>query len=275
MTEQIEPKKKRGRPPWTEEQKEAVKATMAKKREEKAIEQRRAETKYQRSRRVKKGIKYREGIAGPWSPEMRASNKATWDKKRKAADDEKKALIAANPTKTKKELGIDSHWKPADGSDSGYNAHFLRYARVGIDLPPIDIRSSEQVAGRIEEYFDFCESAKISPNMIGLSNWLGVSRSTLEKWKKGDYTEMTPIIQRAVSIIEECLVSQVQSEPRTMVGGMFILKTTFHYKEQQDIVISAGRQNDAEMSADEIADRYLTDGRTVETSFADEAEQEE
>jgi hypothetical protein len=55
-----------------------------------------------------------------------------------------------------------------------------------------------------------------------------------------------------------------------MVGGMFLLKSMFHYREQQDIVITTGAQNDAEMSADEIAKRYLGDGKTVETTFADE-----
>jgi hypothetical protein len=43
----------------------------------------------------------------------------------------------------------------------------------------------------------------------------------------------------------------------------------FHYKEQQDIVITTGTQKE-ELSADEIAKRYLGDGRTVETTFADE-----
>ena len=60
MTEQIEPKKKRGRPPWTEEQKQARRELNAKKREERAIEQRRMETQYQRNKRVKKGKRYRE-----------------------------------------------------------------------------------------------------------------------------------------------------------------------------------------------------------------------
>jgi hypothetical protein len=35
-------------------------------------------------------------------------------------------------------------------------------------------------------------------------------------------------------------------------------------------VISTGERKDSEMSADEIAKRYLGDAKTVETSFADE-----
>ena len=275
MTEQIEPKKKRGRPPWTEEQKQARRELNAKKREERAIEQRRMETQYQRNKRVKKGKRYREGHDGPWSAEMRASNKKAWDDKFAERDKEYKQLIADNPHKTKRELGIPERWKPRDGSPTGYYGVRLRQARVGIDLPPININIPSEVEQRISEYFDFCEMYDKPPQLMGIANWLGVSYGTVQSWKNGNYAEMTPIIQRAMAVVEESLVEQVQTDPKVMVGGMFILKTQFHYKEQQDIVISAGRQNDAEMSADEIADRYLTDGRTVETSFADEAEQEE
>ena len=81
MTEQIEPKKTRGRPPWTEEQRKAFNEKIAKRREDKAIEERRQETKYEQQKRVKKGKRYREGKDGPWSPEMRASNKKAWDDK--------------------------------------------------------------------------------------------------------------------------------------------------------------------------------------------------
>ena len=269
MEEQTE-KRKRGHPPWTEEQKAARRELNAKKREERAIEERRQETQYARSKRIKKGKRYRDGKDGPWSPEMRASNKKAWDDKFAERDKEYKQLIADNPHKTKKELGIPDTWKPRDGSPTGYYGVRLRQARVGIDLPPININNPHEVEQRIDEYFDFCEMNDKPPNMVGMANWLGVNRQTLQKWKDGDYSEMTPIIQRAVAVIEESLIEQVQADPKVMVGGMFLLKSMFHYKEQQDIVITTGAQNDAEMSADEIAKRYLGDGKTVETTFADE-----
>jgi hypothetical protein len=272
MEEQTE-KRKRGRPPWTEEQRQAAKERAAKKREERAIEERRQETAYQQRKRVKKGKRYREGKDGPWSPEMRASNKKAWDDKFAERDKEYKKLIADNPHKTKKELGIPEQWKPRDGSPTGYYGVRLRQARVGIDLPPININNPHEVEQRIGEYFDFCEMNDKPPNMVGMANWLGVNRQTLQKWKDGDYSEMTPIIQRAVAVIEESLIEQVQADPKVMVGGMFLLKSMFHYKEQQDIVITAGAQNDAEMSADEIAKRYLGDGKTVEMTFTDEEEE--
>ena len=272
MTEQIEQKKKRGRPPWTEEQRQAAKERAAKKREERAIEERRQETVYEANKRRKKGKKYRDGQAGPWSPEMRASYAATKAK----VDQERKQLIADNPHKTLKELGIPERWKPHDGSDSGYYGVSLRNARVSIDLPPINIKNPHEVEARIDEYFDFCEMNDKPPNMIGLGNWLGVHVATINAWKNGNWADDTvgDIVQRALSVIEESLVTQVQDNPKAMVGGMFLLKSMFHYKEQQDIVITASSKQD-ELSADEIAKRYLGDGKTVETSFADELDGEE
>jgi hypothetical protein len=200
---------------------------------------------------------------------MKRKNKATWDRKLAERDKEYKALIAANPHKTKQELGIPDHWKPRDGSSDGYYGVSLRNARVSINLPPINIKNPHEVEHRIDEYFDFCEMNNKPPNMVGIAAWLGIGRKTLQQWKDGDYSEMTPIIQRAVMVIEQTLIEQVQDNPKASVGGMFLLKSMFHYKEQQDIVITTGAQNDAEMSADEIAKRYLGDAKTVETTFVE------
>jgi hypothetical protein len=270
MEEQTE-KRKRGRPPWTEEQKQARRELNAKKREERAIEERRQETAYQQRKRVKKGKRYREGKDGPWSPEMRASNKKAWDDKFAERDKEYKQLIADNPHKTKKELGIPEQWKPRDGSSDGYYGVSLRNARVSINLPPINIKNPHEVEHRIDEYFDFCEMNDKPPNMVGLGNWLGVTTDTIGRWKNGDWSaeSVGAIVQRALSVIEESLVTQVQDNPKASVGGMFLLKSMFHYKEQQDIVITTGAQKE-ELSADEIAKRYLGDGKTVETEFVDE-----
>ena len=166
---------------------------------------------------------------GKWSPEHRAAYEKAIAKRRKAKDDEVKALIAANRDKTKTELGI-SGWKAFDGSDGGYNARFLRNARVGVDLPPIDIRDNAQVAERIEMYFDHCEQTEVLPNLIGLANWLGVNRTTLDRWKRGDFSpDKSPLIQRAISIIEEALVSQVQGEKKNPASGIFLMKSIFHF----------------------------------------------
>lgn len=265
------PKRKPGRPPWTEEQRQAFRETMERKRIEKGIEQRKNETAYDGAKRRKAGIKYREGKGGKWSNEMRESNAATWAKKRKEADEQKKALIAANPTKTKKELGI-AHWKPADGSDSGYNAIYLRQARVSASLPPIDIRNAEQIETRIDEYFDFCEQNDKLPNLVGMSNWLGVRRETLDKWKRGDLSDdRTGVIQRAIASLEEMWVDLMQNNKINPANGIFLAKNLFQYRDQSDLSIRSADTSEVNVSADEIRKRYaLNDAKTIESTFTDE-----
>ena len=274
VTDQDKPKRKPGRPPWTEEQKQARRELNAKKRaareEAKAEEERLAKKKHEQYLRAKGKLpKLREGRAGSWSPEMKASNAATWAKKRKEKDEHYKQLIAENPHKKKVELGIDAHWKPADGSPSGYYGVRLRQSLVSKDLPPINIDNPHEVEQRIGEYFNFCIKENKPPNLIGMGNWLGVNYQTVQDWKDGIVKQNTvaPVIQRAMAMIEDSLVEQVQSNPKIMVGGMFLLKSMFRYREQSDVNINMGSQNERVLSADEIARRYLGDGKTIEQTF--------
>lgn len=270
MENREQPKKRRGRRPYsemTEEEIQADKEKRAKSKEARAIEQRRQESAYDALRRRKSGKKYRDGKEGDWSEEMRASNKQTWDKKRAERERKANALIAAQPHMTKKQLGIN-----ASTEVEGYYGVALRNARVSFDLPPVNIRNPVEVQDRICEYFNFCEMNNRPPNMVGLGNWLGVSMSTIAKWKQGDFSAehaVGPVLQRAMSIIEESLVNQVQDNPKAMIGSMFLLKSMFHYKEQQDVVITTGEQK-KELSADDLAERYLGDSKTVETTFAED-----
>ena len=268
----MEEKRKRGHPPWTEEQKQARRELNAKKRAEREAEELAAEKRYEEvtGKKRKKNYK-RSDPSDPWTAKQRRNIKAAWDKKFAERDKEYKQLIADNPHKTKEELGIPSNWKPRDGSPSGYYGVMLRHARTSIELPPINIRNPHEVKNRIDQYFDYCELNNKLPNIVELANWLGVTRRTLQEWKDGKIgnAENEQVIQRAISVIEASLVSQVQAEPKIMVGGMFLLKSMFHYREQSDINFNVIAQNEQELSADEIAKRYLGDGKTVETEFVE------
>lgn len=269
---QEQPKKRRGRRPYsemTEEEIQADKEKRAKAKADREIELRRQEDNYARRMRINSGKKYRDGKEGEWSEEMRASNKQTWEKKRAERKRKADALVAAQPHMTKKQLGI-----PVNAEPEGYYGVALRNARVSFDLPPVNIKNPVEVQARISEYFNFCEMNNRPPNMIGMGNWLGVSTTAMTKWKQGDLSAdsaVAPIIQRAMAVIEESLVNQVQENPKSMIGGMFLLKSMFHYKEQQDVVITTGDQKE-ELTADDIASRYLTDDKTVETTFAEDGD---
>lgn len=305
MDEQNERKKGRGHPPWTEAQKQARRELNAKKRAERAAEEKRQEANYAAAKNELKSElakarnelkpssvraqselnlssnaeqnepkkKKRDGKGGKWFPEMYEANRAGWAKKQAKVDAERKQLIADNPTKTKKELGIPGTWKPRDGSDDGYITKYMREARVSIDLPPINVGDPKQVKQRIEEYLDFCEQNNKIPQLPGLANWLGVPMRTLDRWKTGVYREDThqPLIQRTVMLIEEIWVDMMQNNRINPANGIFLAKNLLQYKDQTDIAVAPREDKIKSLSDAEIADWYSNDQK-VETDFVDDAE---
>ena len=134
-----------------------------------------------------------------------------------------------------------------ENTEPGDNSRYLRLARVSLDLPPIDISDPKQVAQRISDYFDFCEQNDRKPNMIGMANWLGVDRSTLNTWKTGEYRAEThsPVIKKAVDILEELWVDYMMNGKVNPGSGIFIGKNLFQYKDVQDVVVTPNNPLDS------------------------------
>lgn len=127
-----------------------------------------------------------------------------------------------------------------ENTEPGDNSRYLRMARVSLSLPPIDISDASQVENRINQYFDFCEQNDRKPNMIGMANWLGVDRATVNSWKTGEYRAEShlPVIKKAVDILEELWVDYMMNGKVNPGSGIFIGKNLFQYKDVQDVVVT-------------------------------------
>ena len=131
----------------------------------------------------------------------------------------------------------------ADGDENlqpGDNARFIRLAMTAWDLPPIDISDPEQVKQRITEYFQHCAENDRKPQLIGMANWLGVDRSTINSWKRGEYRTEThsPIIKKAIDFLEELWVDYMQNGKVNPGAGIFLGKNLFGYKDVADVVVT-------------------------------------
>ena len=140
----------------------------------------------------------------------------------------------------------------------GDNARYLRMARAAVDLPPIDISDPTQVANRIGEYFDFCEQNDRKPSMLGIANWLGVDRTTLTSWKRGEYrtTTHSPLIEKAVMVLEELWTDYMQNGLVNPVSGIFLGKVMFGYKDVQDYVITPNNPLGSDSDPATMAQKY-------------------
>lgn len=129
-----------------------------------------------------------------------------------------------------------------DGGDvqPGDNARYVRFALASWNLPPIDISDPKQVEERINNYLQFCADNDRRPQIVGLCNWLGISRSTLNTWKNEEYRTSTHsnIIKKAYSLMEEMWVDYMQNGKISPPTAIFLAKNFFNYKDVADVVVT-------------------------------------
>lgn len=134
-----------------------------------------------------------------------------------------------------------------ENTEPGDNSRFIREARIAFDggmdrkpLPPIDISDPEQVRQRISDYLDFCEMNDKKPSVIAMANWIGVSRETLNTWKRGEYRSDThsDTIKKAMLMMEEIWYDMMQNGKINPASGIFLAKNIFGYKDVADVVVT-------------------------------------
>ena len=158
----------------------------------------------------------------------------------------------------------EEHTKPGD------NSRYLRYAMASLDLPPIDISDPEQVKNRITQYFNYCIDNDRKPNMVGMANWLGVDRNTLNSWKRGEYRGSTHsvVIKRAIGMLEELWVDYMQNGKANPASLIFLGKNMFGYKDTQDVIVTPNNPLGSETTEAESQKRIeagaIIDAETLE-----------
>ena len=163
-------------------------------------------------------------------------------------------IVKAKQTRNRTDLQKfgEENTKPGD------NSRYLRMARASMELPPIDISDPKQVEQRICDYFDFCENNDKKPGMTGLANWLGVDSTTVSSWRRGEYRGEThsPLIKKAVQILEELWEDYMQNGKVNPVSGIFLGKITFGYKDQQEYIITPNNPLGDNSDPSTIAGKY-------------------
>lgn len=94
-------------------------------------------------------------------------------------------------------------------------------------------KSDDEVAKRIDDYFDFCQRSSIRPGIESLCMSLHISRTTLFRWNKGD--DCTPyrqeLIQSAKSFIGAFLEQAMLGGKISPPSGIFLMKNWLSYKD--------------------------------------------
>ena len=143
-------------------------------------------------------------------------------------------------------------------TEPGDNARFIRHALASWDLPPIDISDPEQVKDRLAMYFPYCAENDRRPQVVGMCNWLGINRNTLNEWKNGVTRNSThgDIVKKAYTILEEMWVDYMQNGKISPPTAIFLAKNFFGYKDVADVVVTPNNPLQG-MQADDAKQRLL------------------
>lgn len=146
-----------------------------------------------------------------------------------------------------------------DGAEPGEVGRYVRFAMESLNLPPIDISDPEQVRNRCIEYLTSCAERDIKPTVVGLSNWLGVSRDTLNEWKRGVTRKGThsDLIEKIYGVLEEISTSFLLDGKTIPAGVIFGLKNWFGYRDQQEVVLTPNNPLGDAAGQKQLADKYL------------------
>ena len=145
-------------------------------------------------------------------------------------------------------------------AEPGENSRFIRFALTSWNLPPIDISDPKQVEQRIGEYFQHCMDCDRRPQVVGMCNWLGINRDTLNSWLRGETRTAThtDIIKKAYGFLEEMWAEAMLTNRLNPATGCFIGKNWYQYSDTQQIIVTPNNPYQA-TSDDDLKDKYLTD----------------
>lgn len=146
----------------------------------------------------------------------------------------------------------------AEKAQPGDVSKYVRAMKAGLLRPAIDTSDPEQVWKRTLEYLDYCEENDIKPQIVALSNWLKVSRDTINNWKNGQYragTHLDMIKQVVISL--EALTVDLMLDNKVMPANViFLLKNHYGYRDNIEITTPKSTGFDDMATAEEIADKY-------------------
>ena len=143
-------------------------------------------------------------------------------------------------------------------AEPGDNSRFIRFALTAWNLPPIDISDPKQVEQRIGEYFQHCADNDRRPQVVGMCNWLGISRDTLNKWVNGETRNTThsDIIKKAYAVMEEMWTDYMQYGKISPPTAIFLAKNWYAYKDVADVVVTPNNPM-SELDADTARQRMI------------------
>lgn len=123
----------------------------------------------------------------------------------------------------------------------GDNRKFIQNSMRIFNLPKIDVSNAEQVAERVQEYFNICAEDDVKPSVAGLALALDIDRGYLWQIRVGKTAkspEVVDTIKRAMKLLDLQMTDYMQNGKINPVSGIFLMKNNFGYADKQEVVVT-------------------------------------
>ena len=138
------------------------------------------------------------------------------------------------------------------------------------NLPDIDLRNTDEVSNRLNEYFNIYAKYDTKPTVAGMATALGMSRQRLHSiatdsdgggtgYKNNLPRAVSDTIKKAYILLENMHESYMMDGKVNPVTGIFMAKNHYGYVDKTEHVVTPNQRSEEEYSADEIRQRYLED----------------
>ena len=128
-------------------------------------------------------------------------------------------------------------------------------------LRQVDLTSERKTKTRIKEYLLYCQDNERVPSPIGLANWLGVSRETMNAWRSGKFgsTPGERAIEDALLRLEEIWYQDFMDNKQFTGTYAFVGKNWYGYRDVQEMQVTPASPLGEEVSAEELRKRIEQD----------------
>lgn len=102
-------------------------------------------------------------------------------------------------------------------------------------------RTEEEMRLMIEEYFAYCKETEIPPLLVGLSQWMGICKSALYRYIKGDFdtdlNRFSKILELAKDYTEHDKIINGLSGKYNASLTKFVLENNYGWSEKKAVEI--------------------------------------
>ena len=136
------------------------------------------------------------------------------------------------------------------------------------------VKSDEELAERWNQYFHKCAETGQIPTVEEMAMYSGFTQATVWDWengrRQGFSSQTAEIVKKAKEYLKSFDAKLVVSGKVNPIVYFFRAKNYYGMSDKQELVVSTGTGSEQDISAEDIAKRYLEDGKTVETGFVDD-----